>query len=325
MVTEAVKLITGAGRSLLGRVLVLDALASSWRTLDVRPDPARVPVTALADEVVAARDEPELPVVSAEQLQRELASAAPPVVVDVREPAEHAASALPGARLAPLVTVLDGSADLPRDRPVVLHRAAGSRSARALAALLAAGDDDVRHLDGGLTAWLRAGGAVASSVPWASPTSTTTGFPATALSPARPGPGAAPRQVTELRGASWPAAPRSSIDLRSEKGGWGEVRLGPGASAGRAARACALEAPQVAVDPPSGPSWTAGHWSASGATSPEADGLTVQPPGRREGRGSLGRRCDDWIGSGRWGAAWAGPTADGVHEGTGIRHLSLLV
>jgi len=162
MVTEAVKLITGAGRSLLGRVLVLDALASSWRTLDVRPDPSRAPVTALADEVPADRDEPALPVVSAEALQRELASAAPPLVVDVREPAEHAASALPGARLAPLATVLDGSADLPRDRPLVLHCAAGSRSARALTALLAAGYDDVRHLDGGLTAWLRAGGAVGS-------------------------------------------------------------------------------------------------------------------------------------------------------------------
>ncbi|WP_308469946.1 molybdopterin-synthase adenylyltransferase MoeB [Kineococcus rubinsiae] len=159
MVTEAVKLITGAGRTLLGRVLVLDALAGSWRTLDVRPDPTRAPVTALADEVAPA-PAPVVPAVAAADLLRELASAAPPVVVDVREPGEHAASALPGARLAPLATVLDGTADLPRDRPLVLHCASGNRSARAMQALLAAGYGDVRHLDGGLSAWLRAGGPV---------------------------------------------------------------------------------------------------------------------------------------------------------------------
>ncbi|NAZ81993.1 adenylyltransferase/sulfurtransferase MoeZ, partial [Kineococcus sp. R8] len=163
MVTEAVKLITGAGRSLLGRVLVLDGLAGTWRTLDVRPDPSRPPVTALADgeaAVAVAGTGAGLPTVSALELQRELASAEPPVVVDVREPGEHAASALPGAVPAPLATVLDGTAALPRDRPLVLHCAAGTRSARALRALLAAGYTDVRHLDGGLAAWLRAGGEV---------------------------------------------------------------------------------------------------------------------------------------------------------------------
>ena len=164
MVTEAVKLITGAGRSLLGRVLVLDALAASWRTLDVRPDPARAPVTALADEAVPVPAAP-VPTVSAADLLRELASAEPPVVVDVREPGEHAASALPGARLAPLATVLDGTADLPRERPLVLHCASGNRSARALEALRAAGYADVRHLDGGLSAWLRAGGPVVAGAP----------------------------------------------------------------------------------------------------------------------------------------------------------------
>jgi sulfur-carrier protein adenylyltransferase/sulfurtransferase len=47
MATEAIKLVTGAGRTLLGRLAVYDSLDLTWRHLTVRADPARVPVTAL--------------------------------------------------------------------------------------------------------------------------------------------------------------------------------------------------------------------------------------------------------------------------------------
>ena len=49
MVTEAVKLITGIGESLLGRLMVYDALEMSFRTLKIRKDPAGVLPTELID------------------------------------------------------------------------------------------------------------------------------------------------------------------------------------------------------------------------------------------------------------------------------------
>lgn len=159
MVTEAVKLITGSGRSLLGRVLVHDALEMTWRSLDVRPDPRRAPVTSLREEPSCALPGGDVPTVSALDLLAELGGAAPPVVVDVREPVEHGELSIPGALLVPLAGVLAGTAVLPAG-PVVLHCAGGDRSGRALRALRAAGRTDDRHLGGGIRAWVQAGGAV---------------------------------------------------------------------------------------------------------------------------------------------------------------------
>ncbi len=176
MVTEALKLITGAGRPLLGRVLVLDALEGTWRTLGVRADPARPPITAVVPEADACAVEPSpvagVPTVDAATLARERTGGGV-VLLDVREPSEHEALAIPGARLVPLATLLDAAgahgdaargdgvlADVPRDADVVLHCASGVRSERAARALLDAGWTRVRHLDGGIAAWAAATGLV---------------------------------------------------------------------------------------------------------------------------------------------------------------------
>ena len=147
MVTEAVKLITGAGRPLLGRVLVHDALAVSWREVPLRPDPRRAAVTGLG----------ALPSVGAAALVAATADGGGPLVVDVREPHEHAEAAVPGSVLLPLARVLADPGLLPPG-PLVLHCARGSRSAQALAAALAAGRGDVAHPEGGIAAWVAAGG-----------------------------------------------------------------------------------------------------------------------------------------------------------------------
>lgn len=149
MVTEAVKLVTGAGRSLLGRLLVHDALAMTWREVPLRPDPRRPPVTGFDT----------LPAVSAARLLAVRAEGGGPLVVDVREPAEHAAAAVPGSVLVPLAEVLADPGRLP-DGPLVLHCERGTRSAQALAAVLASGRGDVVHLEGGIAAWVAAGGPV---------------------------------------------------------------------------------------------------------------------------------------------------------------------
>ncbi len=86
-----------------------------------------------------------------------LITGADPLILDVREPEEFALGHLPGARLLPLGDVLEGAAQLPRDRAILLVCRSGRRSSRALRALLDTGLSDVQNLRGGLLSWRAAG------------------------------------------------------------------------------------------------------------------------------------------------------------------------
>jgi adenylyltransferase/sulfurtransferase len=159
MAAEAVKLITGLGDPLLGRMLVLDALGGRWRELPVRPDPRGVPVTGLTDLDEVCEVGPPLPTITARALAGRLAARERGTddldLVDVREPAEHALVAIPGARLLPKGSFLDGSAFAQLDpaRSLVLHCKSGIRSAEVLALVRRRGFDAV-HLEGGVLAWV---------------------------------------------------------------------------------------------------------------------------------------------------------------------------
>ena len=172
MATEAVKLITGVGRSLLGRVLVLDALAATWAEVPLRgrdggrmvDDGARTQEVPALDGAERLHDgaaqqgtegPPRVRTVSARDLAGWLAEGRDFVLVDVREPAERAIVDIPGAVGIPLRELLDDPrAQLPTDRPVVLYCRSGVRSERAGLALLASGQPDVAHLAGGVLAWV---------------------------------------------------------------------------------------------------------------------------------------------------------------------------
>jgi len=175
MAMEAVKLITGAGRTLLGRLVLMDLLETTHRTVTVRPDPARTPVTALPEQpddtacelpAADAADGAPVATVSATDLAAELAAGqgaeVVPVLVDVRGPGERAI-----VRIDPSVWVqLDSVAEDAADPTGVLGRAAargplvvycksGMRSARAAGILAEAGFAGVRSLEGGIEAWTR--------------------------------------------------------------------------------------------------------------------------------------------------------------------------
>ena len=163
MANEAVKLITGVGETLLGRLLSFDALSTRWREIPVRPDPHRAPTGPLTDIAVEC-GVPILPggggtAISATRLAERLAARARGTddfdLVDVREPDEHAVVAIPGARLIPLGRFLDGSAfeRLDPDRELILHCRSGARSVEVLV-LAAARGFDATHLDGGVLAWV---------------------------------------------------------------------------------------------------------------------------------------------------------------------------
>ena len=166
MVTEAVKLITGVGHSLLGRVALYDALGGSWREIRVAKDPSATPITELTDyEAFCGITPPEATdtehTVTATQLATMLASREAGLkdfeLVDVREPGEHDIVSITGSILIPQGRILSGEAwaELPQDRDIVFHCKAGSRSAAVLNAARKAGYQRVSHLDGGILAWVR--------------------------------------------------------------------------------------------------------------------------------------------------------------------------
>ncbi len=160
MATEAIKLITGIGEPLLGRVLVLDALAQRWTEVPLRPRERRsTPVRSAPVEAPARAPErsPVADAVDIDQLRAAVAQGEPVTLLDVRETFEVAHGAIPGALHIPLAHVLTetGREAIPRDAVVVAYCQVGPRAERAATALRAAGID-ARWLVGGYPAWVAA-------------------------------------------------------------------------------------------------------------------------------------------------------------------------
>lgn len=151
MAAEAVKLICGVGEPLLGKVAFLDLLTATVTHIPLRPGtrPASTPAPAQEEYVPTP--------VTPTELAAELASDAPPVVLDVREPAEVAIAAINGSVRVPLGEVLaDATATgIDPDADLVVHCKAGVRAEAAAQALEAAGFSRVRVLEGGILAWSR--------------------------------------------------------------------------------------------------------------------------------------------------------------------------
>ena len=174
MVSEAIKLVTGVGRSLLGRVALFDALGGSWREITVLKDPEAQPITELSDYAAFCGTAPAEEAASsseaggeddgvvdarrlASMLEQRDAGTRDFLLVDVRETGERDIVAIPGSVLIPQGRILAGDAwdELPRDTEIVFHCKAGSRSANVLAAARREGYTKVSHLDGGVLAWVR--------------------------------------------------------------------------------------------------------------------------------------------------------------------------
>jgi adenylyltransferase/sulfurtransferase len=165
--TEAIKLILGIGDTLAGRLLLVDALRMSFRTIRLRRDPecpacGTRELTSLIDydEFCGTRSatvDPERSIGVREITPRELTDrlrrADPIDLIDVREPYEWRIARIEGARLIPLGRIEAASSDLSRDREIVLYCHHGFRSRAAAEVLMAHGFDRVWNLSGGIARW----------------------------------------------------------------------------------------------------------------------------------------------------------------------------
>lgn len=169
-VNEAIKLLTGIGEPLVGRLMVYDALEMTYRSVKVRKDPecplcGKNPTQtelledyeafcgAVSDEAAEAVRDSTISVHDLKAMQDRDDDI---FLVDVREPNEYEIVAIPGATLIPKGEFLNGSAleRLPQDKKIVLHCKSGVRSAEALAVVKNAGFGDAVHVGGGVLAWV---------------------------------------------------------------------------------------------------------------------------------------------------------------------------
>ncbi len=172
-VNEAIKLLTGIGEPLIGKLMIYDALEMEYRKLSVRKDPdcpicgANPTITrlidyeafcgAVSDEAADAAADSTISVTTLEHWLKERANGERDfILVDVREQNEYEINRIPGSVLIPKGEFLTGAAleQLPQDKPVVLHCKSGMRSAEALAVVKGAGFDDSVHVGGGVVAWV---------------------------------------------------------------------------------------------------------------------------------------------------------------------------
>lgn len=167
MSSEAIKLITGCGDTLYGRLVIHDGLTAQFRELRILPDPDAPLVTSMEGGATTAcsatrctsQSEAQHLTVSPPDLQQQQNAGA--VLIDVREPWERDISTIPGAIAIPLVEFeANGAAALPakaQGHDVIFYCASGQRSAQALdavAVFFAAREETASHLSGGIQAWI---------------------------------------------------------------------------------------------------------------------------------------------------------------------------
>ncbi len=162
--TEAVKLVTGLGETLVGRLMLVDALRMQFRTLKVRKDPAcpacgtreiraLVDYEQLCGTNAAEEDVGGIHAITPPELEARLERGDDVDLVDVREPHEWEICRIEGARLAPLSSFAEALRTLDSARDVVLYCKTGVRSARAVRQLRTAGFRRVWNLAGGILRW----------------------------------------------------------------------------------------------------------------------------------------------------------------------------
>lgn len=158
---EVIKLITGIGTPLLGKLLHVDTLGLRFRTFTLRRDPA-CPVCGETPTITepinytgfcGMNPPPEVPTLTVHDLHSLRQQGQPHYLLDVREPDEYATAHITGSTLIPLGEVTARAAEIPRDAQVLVHCKLGGRSARAVAALRDLGYENVWNIAGGITAW----------------------------------------------------------------------------------------------------------------------------------------------------------------------------
>ena len=162
--TETIKLLLGLGETLVGKLLTIDVLKMSFRTLNIQKDPTcpacgTREITQLIDYDAfcggaASHAASEIREILPSQLASRLKDGEQLEIIDVREPYEWEIGHIPGARLVPLASIAEEIPRLDKRRETILYCKVGARSMYAARQLAEAGVSDVRNLAGGILRWI---------------------------------------------------------------------------------------------------------------------------------------------------------------------------
>lgn len=165
---EALKLILGIGTVPLGVLTVFDALHGNFRQLQLSRDPQcrlcgdlpQIHDVANAETRAASSckfTNETMESITTHELRALLHGNFTGLLIDVREPAEHAICSIEGSRLMPLSTLMEQTASLPAGSEIYIHCKSGMRSAKAVGMLMERGFTRVKNVTGGIDAWLQDG------------------------------------------------------------------------------------------------------------------------------------------------------------------------
>jgi molybdopterin/thiamine biosynthesis adenylyltransferase/rhodanese-related sulfurtransferase len=162
--TEAIKMLLRLGDTLVGKLLTIDVMTMSFRTLTIQKDPecpacGTHEITELIDyeefcSGTGARAPNAVQEIQPAQLASRLEKGEKLEIIDVREPYEWEIGHLPGARLVPLSRIPEEIPRLDKRRETILYCKAGARSRFAAQQLADAGVTEVRNLAGGILRWI---------------------------------------------------------------------------------------------------------------------------------------------------------------------------
>jgi len=160
--TETIKLISGIGTPLKGKLLLYDALSMRFDTLPIKKNPdcpicgSNPVIKTLEESLISCRgkdNEMDAKIISATELQNELKAGKQLLLLDVRTNEEVALSKLPNSKHIPLPELPMRTAEIDNKADIVVYCKSGGRSMRAMQFLNEHGFDKVRNLTGGITAW----------------------------------------------------------------------------------------------------------------------------------------------------------------------------
>ena len=162
---EVIKLITGIGTPLDGRLLLVDGLSMRFRELTLRRRPSRAPIEKLIDyqafctagDSISGETSNLMKSISVVELKALLDQNQDLALIDVRNPAEVEVAVIAGSELIPLSTlesdeVIERIQAIAASRTVYVHCKLGGRSAKAVELLASHGIDAV-NVEGGIDAW----------------------------------------------------------------------------------------------------------------------------------------------------------------------------
>ncbi len=162
---EAIKCLLGIGEIPLGKLLIYDALRTSFRSLRLARDPAcrlcgdSPAISSVHNSETTANpschiQDPNMKTITAAELKQRIDSGnLNAILLDVREEGEWQVVNIPQAKLVPLQTIPAHAPNLPKDQEIIIHCKAGMRSARACEYLMSIGFDNVTNVEGGMDAF----------------------------------------------------------------------------------------------------------------------------------------------------------------------------